>query len=210
MPVKICSRCNKEKDIECFGIRKNRNNRPESHCKQCSAERSGKYYESNVDACKKRSRLYHQKTNYSKIYLDRNRALLNEKTKKWQKKNRHKINKYEKGRYYNDENYNISKKLRVRFFKALERGSKKSSIIHLIGCSISDFRTHLESKFTDGMNWDVFMIGKIHIDHIKPLARFDMRDPEQQKVAWHYTNLQPLWEVDNLIKNSKYDDQENI
>ena len=43
-----------------------------------------------------------------------------------------------------------------------------------------------------------------HIDHIKPLASFDLSDEAQQKIAFHYTNQQPLWAIDNLRKGAKY------
>ena len=42
-----------------------------------------------------------------------------------------------------------------------------------------------------------------HIDHIKPLCAFNLMDVEQQKLAFHYTNLQPLWWRENLTKGRK-------
>jgi hypothetical protein len=42
-----------------------------------------------------------------------------------------------------------------------------------------------------------------HYDHIKPLTSFDLIDVKQQKLAFHYTNIQPLWWYDNLSKGNK-------
>jgi hypothetical protein len=52
------------------------------------------------------------------------------------------------------------------------------------------------------MTWDNY--GDWHLDHKKPLISFDLTDLEQFRVAAHYTNLQPLWALDNLKKGSKY------
>lgn len=64
-----------------------------------------------------------------------------------------------------------------------------------------ELRAHLEAQFQAGMSWDNY--GEWHIDHIKPLASFDLEDTDQLKLACHYTNLQPLWAKDNLSKGAK-------
>ena len=51
------------------------------------------------------------------------------------------------------------------------------------------------------MNWDNY--GQWHIDHIRPCASFNLLDPIEQKICFHYTNLQPLWAEDNLKKSNK-------
>ncbi len=55
----------------------------------------------------------------------------------------------------------------------------------------------------DTMTWDNYGLYGWHIDHIKPLASFDLTDREQFLEACHYTNLQPLWAEENLSKGNK-------
>lgn len=62
---------------------------------------------------------------------------------------------------------------------------------------------HLEAKFAPGMTWDNYGVDGWHIDHIMPLAAFDLTDEQQRQQACHYTNLQPLWAAENLAKGAK-------
>lgn len=75
---------------------------------------------------------------------------------------------------------------------------------HWLGYTVPELRAHLESLFTDGMDWNAFLSGRIHIDHVKPLASFDLTDERQLWQAWQLSNLQPLWAKDNLSKGSAY------
>jgi hypothetical protein len=69
----------------------------------------------------------------------------------------------------------------------------------LVGCSISELKAHISGQFQLGMTWENY--GDWHVDHVKPCASFDLSDPRQQKECFHFSNLQPLWEKDNLSKN---------
>lgn len=61
--------------------------------------------------------------------------------------------------------------------------------------------SHLESLFKPGMSWENH--GEWHIDHILPLASFDLTDEQQAAKACHYTNLQPLWASENMSKGAR-------
>lgn len=104
-----------------------------------------------------------------------------------------------------DMDFRLRGSLRARVRSAIyaDCGRKAVRTMELIGCSIKHLRAHLEQQFTDGMSWDNY--GDWHIDHIKPCAAFDLADPEQQRECFHYTNLQPLWAVDNLRKGATYE-----
>ena len=50
------------------------------------------------------------------------------------------------------------------------------------------------------MKWDNYGVGGWHIDHIKPLASFNLENREELLRACHYTNLQPLWATTNIAR----------
>ena len=90
--------------------------------------------------------------------------------------------------------------IRSRLRKALKRQSRDKGIYILLGCSSNDLRLYLEYKFKIGMTWNNY--GKEwHIDHIRPLFGFDLLNKDQLKDACHYSNLQPLWIEDHLVKS---------
>lgn len=87
--------------------------------------------------------------------------------------------------------------------KALKANGSAPKMAALFGYSLADLRAHLERQFTRGMSWERFNRGQIHIDHRRPLASFDLEDPDQIRAAWSLTNLQPLWAERNLSKGAR-------
>lgn len=111
---------------------------------------------------------------------------------------------YEKNKKRNNDKHRILCVLRTRLWGAVKKcdGVKKPTI-ELLGCEVDYFIKYMESLFTAGMTWDNYGKYGWHIDHIIPCASFDLTNPDQQKACFHYTNLQPLWEFDNLSKSDK-------
>lgn len=115
-------------------------------------------------------------------------------------KNRERIRGYEAKALENPE-HRLRRALRNRFKSAFKKGSKTGSAVRDLGCSVAELKERLESMFVSGMCWNNY--GTVwHIDHIKPLASFDLSDREQFLAAVHFTNLQPLFAKDNLSKGS--------
>jgi hypothetical protein len=82
------------------------------------------------------------------------------------------------------------------------RETKVDRMNKMIGCTWGFFASWIESKFTNKMKWDNY--GSYwHIDHIEPLAVFDVYNIEHMRRAWHYTNLRPLSVKENRIKRDK-------
>lgn len=128
---------------------------------------------------------------YNRIYGQENRERLTKKACE--------LNKI---RRKNDPTYALMRRERVRAYDALKGIRKAARTETLLGCSYDFFRGYIEGKFVDNMGWH--NMGEWHIDHIRPLASFDLNDEEQQKQAFHYTNQQPLWAMDNLKKGARY------
>lgn len=92
--------------------------------------------------------------------------------------------------------------LRRRVLSALAGLNKSSATLELLGCSRSELRAHLESKFQPGMTWENY--GPVwHVDHKRPCASFDLTDPAQQRACFHWTNLQPLYATENMKKGAR-------
>ncbi|HKZ39936.1 MAG TPA: hypothetical protein VJ044_03190 [Candidatus Hodarchaeales archaeon] len=109
--------------------------------------------------------------------------------------------KYHVKRYRTDQNYRLANILRSRANKAMKEKVKTGSAVQDLGCSLEEFRNHIEGQFLPEMSWDNH--GEWHLDHIIPLASFDLTDREQFLKAAHYSNYQPLWADENLRKGSK-------
>lgn len=143
---------------------------------------------------------------------DKLRYILNhdemcEDARVYSKKNRTKINVQRKKHIEDDVNFKLSTRLRVRLCMAIRKNSKSGSAVKDLGCSIPELRVYLESKFKLGMNWENWGRGKDkwHIDHIRPLASFDLTDRGQFLIACNFSNLQPMWESENFSKGSLHD-----
>lgn len=101
-----------------------------------------------------------------------------------------------------DPLYNLSGRIRARLGIALRKMgySKTDTTENTLGCSFEKLKEHIEKQFTEGMSWDNRHLW--HVDHILPLAA---ADNERDLIALaHYTNLRPLWAVENMKKSGKH------
>lgn len=175
----ICKKCFKEKDDSSFWKRSG-TNKLRSYCKDCMLDSQREY-----------QKLYFRK--YSKT----------DKYKEYQKEYR-KLDKWKqfiRDKRKNDIIFRLSSVLRTRLTMAVRQGNKGGSAVSDLGCSIEELKNYLQDRFKEGMSWNNY--GKWHIDHIKPISKFDLRDRKQCLEACNYTNLQPMWKIDNIIKSNK-------
>lgn len=166
-------------------------------------------FEHRCKSCVKKIKNISVKSDYDKRYRLKNSKKIKEYRSNYYYNNKEKAKKYHNNRYHSDPKFNLICKLRNRIGQSIRNNStnckKYDSTIKLLGCSFNHYKNYIESKFTKNMTWEHVLNSEIHIDHIKPCSSFDLFDIEQQKICFHYTNLQPLWKEENLKKSNKLD-----
>ena len=138
-----------------------------------------------------------QKNRFSSLSPEEYKKVL-EGVKAWRKANRDKVREYKKtpqARAFRNVRKRLSKFLKTAKDHHFSKG---------VGCTRKELVKHLESQFTEGMSWETYgagengdHIGSWHIDHIKPISKFKGEYPN------HYTNLQPMWGMENIRKGNK-------
>jgi len=218
MDEKICTTCKETKPLDAFFKSAHGKFGVGSKCRLCLVEwqRNNpnrkfnliKYASKNRESINtKRREKYHCNLSESREY-HRKKALRLRQTDRQGHRDKMKIwKKNEYTRRKNDPLYLLRRTLRGRFLRAVTAQFKETSVINLVGCSIEELRDYLQSKFKEGMNWENHGIHGWHIDHIKPCSSFNLSNLEEQKICFHYTNLQPLWAQDNLSKSDSYHPQ---
>jgi hypothetical protein len=172
-------------------------------------EYSKNYHAKNID---KRRAYYSNNSNKISEYRKKNSKKRADQCKEYRKRNPNRVIEYEKMysvkrkstmkiRRKTDLLFRLKENLRSRIYKAIKsRGYIKNGNTHkMLGESCEFIRDRLESMFSEGMDWGNY--GDWHIDHIIPLA--SAKNEEDMIRLCHYSNLQPLWKLENLIKSKK-------
>lgn len=147
---------------------------------------------------------------YNTQWQKENRPKLRDYHKKWRDENREQLRRkqreWERNRYNTDPMYKLNHNMRYGVWASLkERGGNKQGLhtFQMLGYTVDQLKSHLESQFTEGMTWENY--GKWHVDHRKPISSFNFtshKDPEFQQ-CWALENLQPMWGEENWSKGSK-------
>jgi len=181
--LKLCKSCNLNKALEEYSKNKALKDGFNIYCKNCCKIKHAEYRKLNKTALSTKRKLRYNPEKARQYYLSK-RVL--------------------KGyRKADPVQVKLRKRLRKRIKNVLKGNPKSLSLTKSLGCTYKELKLYLESLFQPGMTWNNWGQFGWHIDHIRPLASFDLTDPEQMRQACHYTNLQPMWWKDNLSKSSK-------
>lgn len=188
-------------------------------CAKCQTTKESAEFHKGAYSCRSCKKVQmdswrNNNENYFADYREKNKESRNVYNKKWIEDNKEKFLKtkksYRAAQRKTNSQYRVTNSLRCRLHWLLKNKTKASSTLDLLGCSLSEFISHLEKRFTEGMSWDNYgnpngdHSNCWHIDHIKPCCSFDLTREEEQRLCFHYSNMQPLWGIDNIKKGSKY------
>jgi len=217
--TKHCKKCDITKSIEHFSKDKHHTDGLQSQCKSCV----------NVYREENKEKLAAYKTEYNKNnrhkrkeyhIANKEKVLAQQKEYRLSKKNisieqdivldkkvdqliqKQKKNAYQKYRKATDPLFKLKSNIRNLIGISINRnGYKKTSRTYeILGCSYEEFKVYIESKFLEGMSWE--NRSEWHLDHIIPVS-YGLNEEEILALN-HYSNLQPLWAIDNLSKSNRY------
>lgn len=206
--MKICSKCNIEKELSCFHKHKSRKDGYREICKTCRKIETKKYIEKNYEIISEKKKKFYidnkEKINKEnriiyKIWYQSNKEKKSEYLKKWYELNPNYNSTYYKKRRDNDVLFRIITNVRGRTSHFIKKKNNSFNTSKLIGIDYISFREYFEKLFVEGMSWENY--GEWEVDHIVPLSSAKTKD-EIYELA-KYTNLQPLWRKDNKIKSNK-------
>lgn len=223
--MKTCVNCNKNQSLSNFSLTVKSKDGYQAKCKICVNTYNKKYYLANKEKVKSNCKIYKSK-NLNEIKKKDKIYAINNKEKILQYKKDYYKNNIEKYKQYGIDNrersnanalklvlyklktdpiyrlqFNIRSRIKAAF--RLKKATKCKKSEELLGCSIKIAKEHLQSKFLPTMTWENY--GKYwHIDHIIPCNSFDLSNEDEQKKCFHYTNLQPLFAVTQIINGVEY------
>ena len=171
-------------------------------CIPCHNASSKKQHYKNQDKnnARKKRNYYKRHDHYLNLAQDY-RKNFPEKVKACKQKHWQEI---QKPRIHNDPFVKFRTYTRTRASAVMNNlASGKVCENDLLDCDSNTFIKHIESQFTEGMNWDNY--GKEwEYDHIKPLASFDFSNADEVKEAFNYTNVRPFNIKENRSKGSTW------
>lgn len=139
---------------------------------------------------------------YKKQYRELNREKLRLVDKEYYKKNKtilmQKAKVYLNDRYKNNMNYVLKSRLKARIRMAIRKYHQKNKVINSRDFKIkyAPIIEHLKPFPKD--------ISKYHVDHIRPICSFNLKDEEEIIKAFSPKNHQWLLIEDNLKKGGKW------
>jgi hypothetical protein len=194
--MKKCKGCNIEKEFFMFNKDSAGKNGLKSRCKECQNNAARDHYYDNQEKYQL----------LSKQWTENNKEQHMSLQKEWRQNNPNYQNQYQKQKFEEDVLYKLSHNLRVRTYDIFKKKGlvKEQTSLDLVGIKGEELIHYIENLWETGMNWNNYgkdTSNQWSVDHIIPLSSASNID--ELKKLCHYTNLQPLWHVENIKKSNK-------
>lgn len=210
MEFKICSACKTEKSLDDFHKYKQSKDGHTHRCKICvSRKKIELKTEKKCKVCLITKTLddFNKRKDGKFGFTSMCKSCNNKKRKSWIDSNKssylEKRRLYRKRRNNEDPSFKLINNLRCRLndFLNFRKLKKHNKTIDLIGCNPRELKSYLESKFSENMSWQNYGYRGWHVDHIIPLSSANNYNDIYK--LFHYTNLQPMWGIENMKKGNK-------
>jgi hypothetical protein len=193
MERKRCSKCGEEKLLGDFYKKKRSKDNYQPYCKNCHSDMCRVWRVANPT----------KKAAKEKAWREQNAEYNRTRLKLWREANP----SYKTERKKIDPRFKLAEQVRSRVNRAVRGKFKRGSAVRDLGCTmeelLSRFNQQAQARYGVPYTGNEHLF---HIDHIHPLASFDLQDPYQLKQAVHYSNLQVLTIQENLSKGAKLPD----
>jgi hypothetical protein len=151
-----------------------------SNNKEKISENNRKYREANLEELRYKNKIYHR-VNAKKLTEKKQQRIDSTPLRQFKER--------------------IRQLVKNSFYRLKHNKHRHTS--QILGADWNTIKEHFISQFKDEMTWEAFIAGEIHVDHIKPLI--SAKTEEELIALCHYTNLQPLWCLDNLSKGATFE-----
>jgi hypothetical protein len=167
--------------------------------KELVSQRKKEHYQNNKEKVKAKVKQYNSE----------NREYVNQRKRENREKKKDEYNRkwceYVKNRKDADPLYRLTCNIRTLITQSFKGQftKKAKKTIEILGCDFETFKEHIESQFTDDMNWDNYA-SYWQLDHKTPIS-WSESEEDVYKLN-HYTNFQPLFWKDNISKGNRWED----
>lgn len=216
--IKLCTQCKIPKYKALFGSKGNGDLKEQ--CKKCV--NANTFWYRQKPKVKAKREIEYTKSNAKPEVKERKKKYyasnaVRTKSRGGSSLYRTRISAHARNRRKTDILFRLKCILRSRLRNAIKSKNKIGSAIGCLGCTTAELKTYIESKFCASsitgeiMTWENHGYGpnKWQIDHIRELRHFNLQDPKQFLLVNHFSNLQPLWHEDHIIKTKLNNKGEN-
>lgn len=160
-------------------------------------EESRKWRENNPE----KARIIDKKS--GKKWRIKNKEYLKEYRKKYDEGNKEYRREYRKKRRRIDLKYNLNCRISSAIWCSIRGNKNNRHWEDLVGYTLEDLIKKLNKTMPEGYNWQNYIEGKLHIDHIVPISAHNFDNPNQIdfKRCWSLNNLQLLPAKENITKS---------